>query len=73
MSSAATPAPELRTTTLVFGPFPKPLTSEAVRLLASGAAKAIGHGYAVARIETETSVSVVAVQSAPRFSPFTRA
>lgn len=63
---------ELRTTTLEFGPFAKPLSSDAARLLAHGAARAVGLGYAVARIESETSVKVVAVLSAPRTQPFTR-
>lgn len=72
MSSAATPAPELRTTTLEFGPFNKPLSDEQIRLLAYSAAKAIGLGYTVMKAETETSMKVVAVQTAPRFSPFTR-
>jgi hypothetical protein len=43
-----------------------------VRLLACAAARAIGAGYAVARLDTEFSVKVVAVQSVPRTQPFTR-
>lgn len=65
-------AQELRTTELHFGPFAKPLSSEATKLLAFAAAKAINHGYAVLRIDTETSVKVVAVQSVVRTQPFTR-
>ncbi len=63
---------ELRTTTLEFGPFRKPLSADHAAMLARSAAKAIGLGYAVARIETEKDVKVVAVQSVPRTQPFTR-
>ncbi len=69
---SASPAPELRTTTLLIGPFPKPLSHEYVELLARVAAKAIGLGYAVMRAETEESIKLVAVMSAPRTQPFTR-
>lgn len=65
-------APELRTTTLVVGPFPKPLSQEHVLQLASVAAQAIGLGYAVMRAESEDSIKLVAVISAPRTQPFTR-
>ena len=63
---------ELRTTTLVFGPFPKPIPAQYVAPLAYSVSKAISLGYAVMRIETADSVKVVAVQSVPRSQPFTR-
>lgn len=64
---------QTRTTTLTFGPFPKPLSSNDVALLARAAAKAIGQGFVVARLETEHTVSIHAVITAPITQPFTRA
>lgn len=72
MSGTVQQHPELRTTTIVAGPFLKPLGPEVGSLLGRFIAKAIGHGYAVAKTETEQSVTVTAVQSVPRTQPFTR-
>ena len=63
---------ELRTTTLIAGPFPKPLTPEQASLLARFFAKAMGQGFAVLRAESATHVSITAVQSVPTTPPFTR-
>lgn len=72
MTGAHTSAPELRTTTLVVGPFRKPLGPEVGSLLGRFMARVISHGYAVAKTESEHSVTVIAVQSVPRTQPFTR-
>jgi hypothetical protein len=63
---------ELRTTTLVVGPFQKTLGPEVGSLLGRFIARAISHGFAVAKTETEQFVTVIAVQSVPRTQPFTR-
>jgi hypothetical protein len=64
---------QLRTTTLTFGPFPKPLSPNDVAILARAAAKAIGQGFVVARMETDHTVTVHAVITAPITQPFHRA
>ena len=62
----------LRTTTLTFGPFPLPLSVEHASLLAYAFARALGHGYALNKVTTATTVTLHAVQSVPRTQPFTR-
>jgi hypothetical protein len=56
---------ELRTTTLVAGPFTKPLGPELGSLLGRFMARAISQGYAVAKLETEQSITVTAVMTEP--------
>lgn len=58
----------LRTTTLVFGPFLKPLSLEQQLLLSLAFAKAFGHGYTVLRAETEREITLTAVITEPRRS-----
>jgi hypothetical protein len=57
---------QLRTTTLVFGPFLKPLSLEQQLMLSLAFAKAFGRGYVCMRCETETHVTLTAIQTAPR-------
>jgi hypothetical protein len=66
-------SPATRTTTLTFGPFSKPLSPHEVAILARAAAKAIGRGFVVARMETDHTVSIHAVITAPITQPLTRA
>jgi hypothetical protein len=61
---------EPRTTTLVFGPFEKPLTLEQQLWLSLCFAKAFGRGYTLLKAETATHVTLTAIQTAPRTQPF---
>lgn len=64
---------ELRTTTLIVGPLVKPLGPELGAQVGRFMARAISHGYAVAKFEDAETVTVTAVQSAPITTPSTRA
>lgn len=64
--------PETRTTTLLFGPFDKPLAEADVSLIARVIAKSTALGYTVARLETATDVTLVAIITAERTQPFAR-
>ena len=63
---------ETRTTTLIFGPFVKPLSVSDEQLAARVMARTIGLGYATMKTEDETSITITAVLSAPRSQPFSR-